>query len=367
MKRRENRNPITLILVIAAVSALVLCLVMLFTWRGTLSEKKALEEENARLQTELEEQEAAVSTAETPDAGVTETGDEGVTAPPPDGAFDYLAIGNSVTENPVYGGTWWGDWGMAASSEDRDYVHLVKAGIEENYPACNLQVLNFRVWEQPIYDREDHLEYLDGFLSENTDLVTVQLGENITNMGEMDEEERRKALTKDYGNLISFLFEKAPHAKVIVLGSVWTEDFRDSVIEEVCRDKGAAFLSLKEIQKDEYRIGNETVTGADGKEHEITDPGVALHPNDRGMAYIADRILEALDAPQTEAAPVLDELLPETEGTEEDPDVTALIDQMSLEEKVYQMMILAPEQLTGVDGVTASGNATREALTEYPV
>lgn len=40
---------------------------------------------------------------------------------------------------------------------------------------------------------------------------------------------------------------------------------------------------------------------------------------------------------------------------------------MSLEEKVYQMFILTPEQLTGTGTVTAAGNITKESLRKYPV
>ncbi len=44
-----------------------------------------------------------------------------------------------------------------------------------------------------------------------------------------------------------------------------------------------------------------------------------------------------------------------------------LVNSMSLEEKVYQMFIVSPEQITGVGTVTAAGEATRQALEKYPV
>lgn len=42
--------------------------------------------------------------------------------------FKYLAIGNSITQHGICD-YWWNKHGMAASREDRDYVHLVKNGI----------------------------------------------------------------------------------------------------------------------------------------------------------------------------------------------------------------------------------------------
>lgn len=40
---------------------------------------------------------------------------------------------------------------------------------------------------------------------------------------------------------------------------------------------------------------------------------------------------------------------------------------MTIDEKVYQMFIVLPEQLTGVGQVTAAGTTTQEALEKYPV
>lgn len=44
-----------------------------------------------------------------------------------------------------------------------------------------------------------------------------------------------------------------------------------------------------------------------------------------------------------------------------------LMKTMSLKEKIYQMFIVSPEQITGVKRVTAAGSATREAVNKYPV
>lgn len=45
----------------------------------------------------------------------------------------------------------------------------------------------------------------------------------------------------------------------------------------------------------------------------------------------------------------------------------ALLNQMTLEERIYQMFIVTPEQLTGVDLVTQSGKLTKDAINKYPV
>ena len=44
-----------------------------------------------------------------------------------------------------------------------------------------------------------------------------------------------------------------------------------------------------------------------------------------------------------------------------------LLDNMTLEEKVWQMFFVAPENITGVGTVIQAGAATKQALSEYPV
>jgi len=49
-----------------------------------------------------------------------------------EGARKVLFFGNSITRHaPKADIGWTGDWGMAASSRDKDYVHLVHRAMEE--------------------------------------------------------------------------------------------------------------------------------------------------------------------------------------------------------------------------------------------
>lgn len=50
-----------------------------------------------------------------------------------------------------------------------------------------------------------------------------------------------------------------------------------------------------------------------------------------------------------------------------DEKVERILAGLTLEEKVYQMFILAPEHLTGVNSVTQAGNITKNAIQQYPV
>lgn len=62
---------------------------------------------------------------------------------------------------------------------------------------------------------------------------------------------------------------------------------------------------------------------------------------------------------------------PATEAVDTNTQYTELakkhLENMSLDEKIYQMLMVTPETLTGVDVATVAGDATKEAITKYPV
>ena len=65
-----------------------------------------------------------------------------------------------------------------------------------------------------------------------------------------------------------------------------------------------------------------------------------------------------------------DEVLSEDEDTVENPvneTVELFLSEMSLHDKICQMILAAPEALTGVETATAAGQMTQEAMSDYPV
>lgn len=72
-----------------------------------------------------------------------------------------------------------------------------------------------------------------------------------------------------------------------------------------------------------------------------------------------------------EAVPVTDDKDPEkAEASSDnavDGEIEMLLTGMSLHDKICQMMLVAPEALTGVGTATAAGQMTKEAVEEYPV
>ena len=95
-----------------------------------------------------------------------------------DTAFNYVAIGNSITKH-VINDYWWNEIGMAATSQDKDYVHLISSYLEDLHGEVCMNAVNFSVWEMQVADRAETYQILDYYLDERLDLVTIQLGENV--------------------------------------------------------------------------------------------------------------------------------------------------------------------------------------------
>ena len=142
----------------------------------------------------------------------------------------------------------------------------------------------------------------------------------------------------------------------------------------------AAFTSKKDSGKSKSGKSKEVETTESGETASGDQiPVIKLKDNsdpvpmtaDDAEAYVEqEEADEALQADGTElhegsAIPQANE-----EGIlrdEFDEQADSILSRMTLEEKIYQMMILMPEQLTGSETVTSAGNSTKESLKRYPV
>ena len=208
--------------------------------------------------------------------------------------FNYLAIGNSITIHG-YADYWWDDdRGMAASTDDNDYVHIVSKWLEDrkkNKESGNEEVkyygYNFSTWEVQSNDRAETLSLLNSYLSFNLDLITIQLSENASNIDTFE---------ADCEELYRYVKDKAPNAQIIIIDDFWDAGDKSNMKKQAAKASGLDFVSLDDIKgKSEYQAGIGTVVeDKEGNKHTIEHAGVALHPNDQGMQYIADKIIEFL-------------------------------------------------------------------------
>ena len=201
-----------------------------------------------------------------------------------DGVYNVLAIGNSITIHPVCS-YWWGSWGMAATSADKDYVHKLVAGLQQTYENVTYDVYRSG-WEGSSV-RNMMLPNLDETLKNDYDLVVIQLGENVSSLSTFKD---------DFEMLVNYVKQSEPNAQIVIVGDYWYKSGRDTIKKTVAEETGSIFVDISAIQGvSKYRssIGTK-VLGDDGKYHSIYTSDVAIHPNDQGMAYIANCILAAL-------------------------------------------------------------------------
>ncbi len=218
-----------------------------------------------------------------------------------DDHYNILFIGNSITRHGITS-YWWSDGrGMAATSQNTDYVHqtesLLADKLEELKPGAksiNGYAFNYSVWETNAHDRAQTYPVMDKYMTEGggLDVVVLQLGENVS-----DASENGSTYESDYAELIQHIKDKAPNARIITVGDFWADDTKDAVKKSAAEETGVTYVDLAEIQDDiNYEAGIGTmVEGDDGKEHEIEHSGVAMYPGDTGMKWIAKKIVEAIE------------------------------------------------------------------------
>ena len=132
-------------------------------------------------------------------------------------------IGNSIT---LHGkcSYWPGEWGMAASKEENDYVHSLVNKLRSDGLPVDYAVTNFFKFEVMDYDRDEVLPLLDNYLKDSYDYVVLQLGENITSTA---------TLERDFDSLFSCLSKHMPKARLWALSSFFIKDDVDD-IKETC-------------------------------------------------------------------------------------------------------------------------------------
>lgn len=89
----------------------------------------------------------------------------------------------------------------------------------------------------------------------------------------------------------------APNAQIIVIDDFWDGGEKSKMKQLAAEKENVDFVSLKDIKgKVEYQVGLGTVVyDKDGNEHVIEHEGVAKHPGDKGMEYIAEAVEKVVE------------------------------------------------------------------------
>ncbi len=202
-----------------------------------------------------------------------------------------VVFGNSMTKHAITP-YWWGEWGMAASVREKDFVHVLDGLLEEKYGnPIDFEGVNIADWEVDAtsFDKSRIDEYLSG----DEDVVVIRLGENVQGNTLTSYKEELSAL-------VEYIKLESPRACFVITGNFWTNKEKDKIQKEVAYEYGCMWTILDQFDTNANKSSlSANVFGDDGAWHLISDGGstagaVASHPGDLGMENIAKTIFSVL-------------------------------------------------------------------------
>ncbi|HOY60765.1 MAG TPA: SGNH/GDSL hydrolase family protein, partial [Verrucomicrobiota bacterium] len=194
-----------------------------------------------------------------------------------------LFLGNSITlHGPKADIGWTANWGMAASSEDKDYVHLVTTALARHTGSTpQIMVRNIADFERNYasYDVDGQMRDLFGF---DPDLVVLAIGENVPALAS---EEARAQFKAGVMRILGATLARR-HPLVVVRSCFNADPTKDQLLKQAAEEAGALFVDAGPFGRDETNIAR--------SERSFAHAGVAGHPGDKGMQALADAIVQAV-------------------------------------------------------------------------
>ena len=167
--------------------------------------------------------------------------------------------------------------GLAASSQDKDYLHLT--GVAMNLPVTTVSV-NYAERNPDSVNVNLDLQTVAAAGIDSSTVVVVELGDNVPDSKELD-------FAGSYEKLLDAV---APRLKLVCTSTFWERPSVDIVIKHECESKGGLYTYIGNIYTDP--------NNPDRSDHKYSNPGVNRHPHDWGMAQISARIITQLQAVQ---------------------------------------------------------------------
>lgn len=194
-----------------------------------------------------------------------------------------LFLGNSITlHGPAPKIGWTGNWGMAASAEDKDYVHLLTSQMAKAAGGKpEVKVKNIADFERRLTDYK-LADELKEELAFEADVVIIALGENASSP---KTDEAKAQLETAFANLFAEL-KKHGQPRLFVRSQFWQDADKDQLMQKTCEAAGGTFVDISKLGLDESHYAR--------AERKIEHPGVAGHPGDKGMQALADALWNAI-------------------------------------------------------------------------
>ncbi len=188
---------------------------------------------------------------------------------------NILILGNSITYSPANPSIGWnGNWGMAASAPEKDYVHLLTAKFKEQGANAIVNAKNIAAFEvnYATYDFDTELKTYHDL---KPDLLILRIGENVPSTFDS------VVFAKRYQALIAYFKADNVQLKVLAVGSFWSQPNKDFINNIMVRY--TPYISLASLSTNNSNFAFDMQNVSDG---------VKQHPGDKGMQGIADIIWE---------------------------------------------------------------------------
>lgn len=186
-----------------------------------------------------------------------------------------LIAGNSITlHGPKASIGWQGDWGMAASAADKDFVHLLCREVLRLRNDAGFCICQASDWETHYWNPEGCTADFSPAVDFGADILVLRLVENCP--------------TKDFQpdifrQSLQRFAESFGAGHVVATTGFWRHP-ADESIRQLAAAEGWSLVELGDLgQRDDMKA-----VGL------FAHTGVAAHPGDAGMEVIARRILNAL-------------------------------------------------------------------------
>lgn len=188
-----------------------------------------------------------------------------------------LFIGNSMTTHgPAPDIGWTGNWGMAASAEDKDYVHQLMKRVREQVPDADFRAVNVASFERDFANY--NITQLAQYREYDADIIIMRACENVS-----------PGAAEEYGfdsyilKLMDYL-NPTDDAKFLFTTGFWRTPVVDQQIELAAASRDYPLVKLG-------HLGDDDSNKAYGL---FEDQGVAEHPGDKGMLLMAEAIWASL-------------------------------------------------------------------------
>ena len=194
-----------------------------------------------------------------------------------------LFLGNSITHHgPSVKVDWTGNWGMAASAEEKDYVHLVLHSISETTGKAPEALIENIVEFERNYATYDMMEKRKNIFAFKADVVVLAIGENVASL----KTDESKAIFKS--SLVKLLraLKANNNPTILVRSCFWAEPAKDAALKQACQEVSGVYVDISTLGKDKSNYAR--------AEREFKNAGVANHPGDKGMQAIATALIETM-------------------------------------------------------------------------